>query len=86
MFDLEWPEHSLPDWMGCAFSSLCKLLVLAQEIAAVYFVNRQKPLVEQVSLAFAESKYTKLLEWAATLRPELKRREHNSPISTLLFQ
>ncbi|KAK8109005.1 hypothetical protein PG984_014806 [Apiospora sp. TS-2023a] len=85
MSNLEWPEHFLPDWMGCAFSSQCRLWVFAQEIAAVYFVNQQKPLVERVSLAFAESKYTRLLEWVATLGPELKRREQNTPVDTLLF-
>ena len=57
-----------------------------QEIAAIYFINRDKPLVERVSLAFAESKYHKLLNWVATLRPELKRREQNTPIDTLLLQ
>ncbi|KAK8057337.1 nitrate assimilation regulatory protein nirA [Apiospora saccharicola] len=86
MSNLEWPEHFLPGWMGRAFSSHCRLWVLAQEIAAVYFVNQQKPLIERVSLAFAESKYTKLLEWVATLGPELKRREQNTPVDTLLFQ
>ncbi|KAK8091857.1 hypothetical protein PG997_002218 [Apiospora hydei] len=83
--NLEWPAHSLPTWMGCAFPALCTLWVLAQEIAAVYSTNREKPLFERVSLAFAESKYTKLLEWAATLGPELQRREQNTPIDTLLF-
>ncbi|KAK8022433.1 hypothetical protein PG993_013200 [Apiospora rasikravindrae] len=82
---LDWPAHSLPTWMGCAFPALCTLWALAQEIAAVYSTNREQPLCKRVSLAFAESKYTKLLEWAATLRPELQRREHNTPIDTLLF-
>ncbi|KAK6851886.1 hypothetical protein PG995_012011 [Apiospora arundinis] len=82
---LEWPPHSLPRWMGCAFPALCKLWALAQEIASVYFIDRGKPLIERVSLAFAESKYHKLLEWAATLKPELKRREQNTPIDTLIF-
>ncbi|KAK7937640.1 uncharacterized protein PG986_014508 [Apiospora aurea] len=46
--------------------------------------SREAPF-ERVSLAFAETKYTKLLEWAATLRPELQRQEQNTPIDTLLF-
>ncbi|KAK8869271.1 conidial development fluffy [Apiospora arundinis] len=83
--DLVWPPHSLPRWMGCAFPALCTLWVLAQEIASVYFIDRGKPLIERVSLAFAESKYHRLLEWAATLKPELKRREQNTPIDTLIF-
>ncbi|KAK8093112.1 uncharacterized protein PG998_014513 [Apiospora kogelbergensis] len=66
---LDWPKHSLPPWMGRAFPALCTLCVLAQEIAAVYFIDREKH--PQVSLAFAESKYQKLLEWAATLGPGL---------------
>ncbi|KAK8117696.1 uncharacterized protein PG998_005977 [Apiospora kogelbergensis] len=82
---LEWPPHSPPSWMGCAFPALCTLWVLAQEIAAVYFINQEEPLIERVSLAFAESKYHKLLEWAATLKPELKRREQNTPTDTLIF-
>lgn len=86
MPNLEWPRHSLPDWMGCAFPALCTLWVLAQEIAAVYFVNQDKPLTERVSLAFAEAKYYKILEWAATLGPGLKRRERDTPINTLVFQ
>ena len=52
----------------------------------MYFINQEEPLIERVSLAFAESKYHKLLEWAATLKPELKRREQNTPTDTLIFQ
>ncbi|KAK8076322.1 hypothetical protein PG994_003594 [Apiospora phragmitis] len=81
----DWPAHSLPHWMGCAFPALCTLWALAQEIAAVYSIDRQKPLAERVSLAFAESKYTKLLEWAATLGPELQRLEQGTSSNTLFF-
>ncbi|KAK8106630.1 nitrate assimilation regulatory protein nirA [Apiospora kogelbergensis] len=80
---LGWPQHSLLPSMGRAFSALCTLCVLAQEIAAVYFSDREKP--SQVSLAFAESKYSKLLELEATLGSELLRREKDTPMDTLTF-
>jgi len=70
--------------MGRVFPALCTLCVLAQEIAAVYFIDQEK--YPRVSLAFAESKYQKLLNWAATLGAGLLRCEKNTPIGTLTFQ
>ena len=80
-----WPPHTLPIYMGQTFPTLSKLWVIIQEIESVYTLTDSTPLVDRVSLAFAESKYQKLLAWADTILPQMLRGEHNSS-HTLFFQ
>jgi len=59
--------------MGHTFTSLCKLWTILQEILAVYAVHDGRPLHERVPLAFAESKFQRLLSWADALVLDMAR-------------
>jgi hypothetical protein len=82
---LFWPSHPLPSYMGQTFPSLGRIWVILQEIDTVYTLKDMTPLVDRVPLAFAESKYKKLLSWADTLGPEMHRSDH-SPSHVYFFQ
>jgi hypothetical protein len=82
---LPWPSHPLPLYMGQIFPTLCKLWVLIQEIESVYDLTNSIPLVDRVSLAFAESRYQMLLSWADTILPQMLLKQHNSTL-VLFFQ
>jgi hypothetical protein len=64
---------------------MCKFWTIVQEIDAVYFLKDSTPLVERVSLAFAESKYRRLLAWASEL-PQNMMRNESSTSDVLFFQ
>jgi hypothetical protein len=71
--------------MGSAFPALCKLWVIVQGIEVVYTLSDSTPLVDRVSLAFAELKYQQMLAWADTFLPKMTRDDqHNSYV--LFFQ
>ena len=71
--------------MGRTFTALCEFWKIAREVASVFFVNGAPPLKDRVPLAFAESKYQKLLDLADQLAPEMARGDHNAD-HVLLFQ
>lgn len=82
---VQWPSHPLPLYMGKTFTALCEFWTVVQKVAAVYFARNGTSLIQRVSLAFAESKYQKLLDWADALRAEMARNEL-SPEHVILFQ
>lgn len=55
-----------------SFKFFCGFWTIANDIAAVHLASPE-PLPEYVPLAFAESKYRSLLQWANELPPELCR-------------
>jgi hypothetical protein len=71
--------------MGRTMSSLCRLWVLAQEVAVFYFGSDKRPVYEKIPLAFAEAKYQKLLAWADTIAEGMIQREHSAG-HVLIFQ
>ena len=62
-----WQPQPLPDYMGSTLTHLSRLCVIVQEIQIMYRCNTDTPIPERTSLAFAESKYQKLLQWSDTL-------------------
>lgn len=71
--------------MGRTFTALCEFWKIAREVASVYFARGVAPLKDRVPLAFAESRYQKLLGWADQLAPEMARGGH-STAHVILFQ
>jgi hypothetical protein len=71
--------------MGQTFPTLCTLWVMLHEIDIVYTIKDSTPLMQRVPLAFAESKYQKLLVQADTLGPEMCRHEQ-TPSHVFFFQ
>ena len=71
--------------MGQTLPSLSKLSTILQDIHALYLARDAVPLMERVPLAFAESKYQRLLSWADTLPTELTLRDH-SPAHVYFLQ
>jgi hypothetical protein len=80
-----WSDEPQATHIGQTFPALCNLWVMAQEIATVYTVREKESLQDRVSLAFAESKYQKLLAWADSLDTNMLRNELNSA-PVLFFQ
>lgn len=70
--------------MGQTFQSICKLWVIAQEVAIVYFDKDDTPVCNRVPLAFAEAKFRKLLAWMSTLDAGMARRDH-CPSHVIIF-
>ncbi|KAH7323185.1 hypothetical protein B0I35DRAFT_477067 [Stachybotrys elegans] len=82
---LGWTAQALAPYMGAAFPALCRLWLIAQEIAGVYHHHRGSPESNGVPLAFAEGKYRKLLEWTTTLDASFSRHEGTSQANVLMF-
>jgi hypothetical protein len=59
---------------GKTFPFFCRFWCIAHEIVSVLY-GSPGPLSEHVPLAFAESKFHNLLEWAESLPPEATRSE-----------
>jgi hypothetical protein len=78
LYPFAWPPHALPVYMTQTFSTLCKFWIINQEIDAVYLLKGSMPLTDRVSLAFAESKYRKLLAWASELPRQMIRDESST--------
>lgn len=55
-----------------SFPFFCDFWCIAHEIAAVFYAS-QEPVSKTVPLAFAESKYQRLLQWAERLPSHLAR-------------
>jgi hypothetical protein len=86
-YPVSWPPHPAPEYMRQTFTTLCKFWIIIQEIDSVYLSNNitSTSLVHRVSLAFAESKYRRLLAWASELPQQMIRNE-SSTYDVLLFQ
>ncbi|CAK7229477.1 hypothetical protein SEUCBS140593_007259 [Sporothrix eucalyptigena] len=59
---IEWSKYTTP-----SYPSISQFWAITQEVAVVYLnpqMDRNRPLAEQVPMAFAEEKYRKLLQWA----------------------
>jgi hypothetical protein len=70
--------------MGDVFTPLCQLWSIAQEVIAVYSPQKVKEMGKWASVAFAESKYQKLLKWLDTLPSEMQRTGHEEDHVILL--
>lgn len=75
----------MPRYMGHTFASICRLWVIVQEILAVSLSAREGPMHERIPLAFAESKYQKMLVLADTLEETIALEDHSQP-HILIFQ
>lgn len=72
-------------YISCTFTALCGLWPLVQEIATVRHSTEGGRLSHNISLAFAESRFQKLLDWSDTLSADIAPRQDN-PNHVLLFQ
>ncbi|KAF9775291.1 hypothetical protein IL306_006615 [Fusarium sp. DS 682] len=79
-----WPEHPLPEYMGSSFTKLCEFFTVIQEIAVVYSIRDETPIVDRVPIAFAEAKYQKILAWADYLGKDMAW-DQNSDEHVMLF-
>lgn len=62
---IEWSSYT-----SKSFPGISQFWAISQEVAVVYLnqrIDRNRPLAEQVPVAFAEEKYQKLLAWADTM-------------------
>jgi hypothetical protein len=59
-----WPAHPLPHYVGSLIPMFSKFWSIMQEVSVVYNARSDTPLMRRVSIAFAESKYQKLLDWS----------------------
>jgi hypothetical protein len=71
--------------MGSTFTALCSLWTIGQEVAAVYHSEGEGTLGDRISLAFAESKYNKLLGCVSNLPSKVERGDDNKS-HVLVFQ
>lgn len=71
--------------MGATFTALCEFWEIAREVASVYFIPGGAPVKDRVPLAFAESRYQRLLRWSDSLAPSMARGDH-SVAHVILFQ
>lgn len=76
---------SPPLYLGPTFPKFCRLWMIAQEVLSVYSYSSSTPVSERVPLAFAESKYQKLLVGASTLQRDLQRTKGCTP-DVMMFQ
>ena len=72
---ITWPAHPLPHYMGMTFTAMCEFWKIAQEIISVYFGSTDSAPLGRVPLAFAESRYQKLLEWTDKLHENMQHRK-----------
>lgn len=79
------PPLTMNSYISCTFTALCGFWPIVQEIAAVRHSPKGGRLSQDISLAFAESRFQKLLDWSDTLSTEMAPRE-DSPNHVLLFQ
>ena len=79
---MEWPSHALPHYMGGTFTALCSLWAIAQEVSAMYLPEGEGLLRDRISLAFAESKYNKLLACVGQLPLDVQRGDRTNPHAT----
>jgi len=70
-----WAAHPLPPYMKYTFPAICRFWVLMQEVLVAYLAQTDSSVTARVPLAFAESKYRRLLSWADTLREDMARGE-----------
>lgn len=68
-----WPAHPLPPYMKYAFPAICQFWEIIKEVMTVYLAQADGSVMARVPLAFAESKYRRLLSWADTLAKDLAR-------------
>lgn len=54
----------LPAYMGTTFPKFCKLWLILNEVALVYFAESKGSITERISLDFAEDTYGRLLNWS----------------------
>lgn len=80
-----WPAHPLPEYMGCLFTACCRFWAIMQEVSRVYFARVDTPFLSRVSLAFAESKYQKLLHWTDLFEDQIFDWDQ-MPARVVLFQ
>lgn len=85
MLGVQWPAHPLPGYLGYTFPALCRFWAIVQEVSAVYLEETGVPLTERVSVAFAETKYRKLLAWSDALTSAALRSDKRPDPAHVLF-
>ena len=68
-----WLLHPLPTYMGDTFTLLCKFWLIAHETIEAYYSELGVPIVDRISLKFAESQYQRLLKWSTMLPASVAR-------------
>ncbi|KAM5356846.1 hypothetical protein ACJ41O_003492 [Fusarium nematophilum] len=71
--NVQWPPHVPPWYAGKTFTAVCSFWPIMQEVRAVYFVQRLSfaASTARPPLAFAESKFQKLLRLCRLLESRL---------------
>ena len=62
-----WAPHPLPRHTAETFPLMCQLMIITQDVAAVYGSCEANLIPDRVPLAFLESKYQKMLACMDTL-------------------
>ena len=88
--DEDWPgvsRHPYPPSRHTSktFPVACRLMVIAQEVNAVYSACKGDPVMERVPLAFLEAKYQKILACIDTLKNDVVQAA-DAPLYILVFQ
>ncbi|CAI6341681.1 unnamed protein product [Periconia digitata] len=82
--DTQRPVHSLPDYMGCTFTAMCRLWSIVQGVLMFYNSSPNIAHARRTPLSFAEQKYQELLSWADSLSSKLVRNSR-SPLHVYIF-
>ncbi|KFA48276.1 hypothetical protein S40293_10140 [Stachybotrys chartarum IBT 40293] len=82
---LGWKSYPLAPYMGAVFPALCGMWLIAQEIISAYYHDHEIPVADRVPLAFAESKYRRLLAWTTRLDPMLTCHEEKTLATVLIL-
>ena len=69
---------SMPKYMGDTFTRMCKLWLIVNKVALLYFLEGPGTIKERMTLQFAESTYRELLAWADTNGPMLDSWEYDA--------
>ncbi|TDZ29635.1 Nitrogen assimilation transcription factor nit-4 [Colletotrichum spinosum] len=75
-FGSDVSEGSLPSFMGRTLPVLCKFWHMMHGVTLQYYKDRSSPILDHVSLDYAEFKFRELLAWMESLSPNLVLRDH----------
>lgn len=85
LLGIQWPAQPVCIYAGLVFTYSCEFWCIMHEVAEVYYKQSPIPLVDRVSLTFAEEKYQKLLAWSDSLAGDVSTRD-DGRCYVLLFQ
>ncbi|TEA14572.1 Conidial development protein fluffy [Colletotrichum sidae] len=75
-FGSDVSEGSLPSFMGRTLPILCKFWHIMHGVTLQYYKDRSSPILDHVSLDYAEFKFRELLAWMESLSPDLVLGDH----------